>query len=108
MGFSEEYYKSVPESYFKKHDYAPYNIEKFDRESLDEIKECLKKSSYNDREMVQEHLQYLEQLANKVQGAILAEKSEGEVTWELEHDLVEINKIFEQVENVFTQYFTTK
>ena len=108
MGLSEDYYKSVSDSYMKKLDYVPYEIEKFDRESLEDIKKHLKAKSYKDRKNVQEHMEYLEELANKVQGAILTEKKEGEVTWELEHDLIEIKELFDKVETVFEQYFATK
>ena len=104
----DDFYKSVPDAYFKREEYEAYELEKFDRESLDEIKGCLKKKSYTDRRMIKEHLEYLEQLANKVQLNITAEKGEGEVTWELEHDLIEIKDIFRRVEGVFDQYFSTK
>ena len=103
-----DFYKSVPDEYFKREEYEAYELEKFDRESLDEIKEFLRKDKYTDRETIQEHLEYLEQLANKVQQNITAEKSEGEVTWELEHDLTEIKDIFGHVEMIFDKYFRTK
>ena len=108
MGMSEDYYKSMPDSYFKKKEYVAYEIEKYDRESLEEIKKFLKAKKYADRKTIMEHLGYLEDLANKVQHAIAEEKKDGDVTWELEKDLVEIKELFDKVTDIFEKHFGTK
>lgn len=107
-GMSEDYYKSVSDSSFKRRDYIPYELEKYDRESLEEIKKFLNAKKYTDRKTIMEHLDYLEELANKVQHAIAEEKKDGDVTWELEKDLVEIKALFDKVTDIFEKHFSTK
>jgi hypothetical protein len=94
---SEDYLKSVSESQLKDRAYTPYDLEKHERESLEEIKKGIKKSIYKTKDTIQDSLEFIEKLANKMNVAINNEKRDNKTTWELESDLAEVKKIFEQL-----------
>ena len=98
MPLTEDYLKSVSESQLKDRAYTPYEVEKFERDSLEEIRKCLKKGLYKDKAAVQDSLEFLEKLANKMNVAITNEKKDSKTTWELETDLTDLKKMFAQLE----------
>jgi hypothetical protein len=100
MPLSEDYLKSVSESQLKDRAYIPYELEKFERDSLEEIKKCLKKGTYKTKDAVQESLEFLEKLANKMNMAINNQKKDNKTTWELETDLVDLKKMFDQLDQI--------
>jgi hypothetical protein len=97
---SEDYLKSVSETQLKDRAYTPYELEKYDRESLEDIKKELKKRRYKNKDTIQESLDFLEKLANKMNIAIANEKRENKTTWELETDLTDVRKLFEQLNQI--------
>ena len=107
MPLSEEYLKSVSETQLKDRAYTPYELEKFDRESLEEIKKCLKRGKYKTKEALQDSLEFLEKLANKINIASSNETKENKTAWELETDLSDIKKTFDQL-NQMLQALETK
>ena len=99
-GLTEDYLKSVSESQLKDRAYTPYELEKYDRDSLEEIKRCLKKGTYKDKDAIQESLDFLEKLANKMNIAVTNEKKDSKTTWELETDLSDVKKMFDQLDGM--------
>ncbi len=99
-GLSEDYLKSVSLSQLKDRAYTPYGLEKYERESLEEIRKSLKKGSYKTKNDIQDSLMFLEKLANKMNIAIVNEKKENKTTWELEADLIDLKKVFEQLDQL--------
>jgi uncharacterized protein YpuA (DUF1002 family) len=97
MPLSDEYLKSVSETQLKDRAYTPYDLEKFERDSLEEIKRGLKKGRYKTKEDIQDSLSFVEKLANKMNVAITNEKKESKTTWELDSDLSDLKKIFDQL-----------
>jgi hypothetical protein len=100
LKLSEEYLKGVSESQLRDRAYIPYEMEKHDRESMEEVKKALKKGRYKKKDAIQESLVFLERLANKLNIAIVNERRENKTTWELEADLSDIKKVFEQLNNL--------
>jgi len=100
MPLTEDYLKSVSESQLKDRAYTPYELEKYERDSLEEIKKSLKRGSYKDKQSIQDSLEFLEKLANKMNIAITNEKKDSKTTWELDTDLADMNKMFDQLDGM--------
>jgi len=100
MPLTEDYLKSVSESELKDRAFTPFELQKYEYESLEEIKKYLKLKKYKDKLQVQEALDFVDKLANKMTIAINNEKKEGKANWELESDLNEVRKIFDQLNNL--------
>ena len=98
MGLSEEYLKSVSESELKDRAYTPFEIDKSERDSIEDIKNMLKTNKYQDVQSIQDSLDFIEKLSNKINIAVTTEKKESKTTWELEADLAEFKKIFDQLD----------
>ena len=97
MALSEEYLKSVSESQLKDRAYTPYELEKHERDSLEEIRKTLKNNSYTKKEDIQDSLDFLEKLANKINVAVTNEKKDNKTTWELETDLADLRRLFDKL-----------
>lgn len=97
MPLSEEYLKSVSESQLKDRAYTPYELAEHEKRSIEEIRRCIKLKKYNDIDTVKDSLEYIETIANKMNEAIQNEKKENKTTWELESDLNDLKKLFEQL-----------
>ncbi len=97
---TEDYMRSVSESQLKDRAYTPYEIDKHERDSIEDIKKSIKGEKYNNVEIVQESLEFLERLANKINIAIQNQKKENKTSWELESDLINIKKIFDDLNKV--------
>lgn len=100
MPLSEEYLKSVSETQLKDRAYTPYEMERHERASLEEIRKSLKKGKYTKKEDIQNSLEFLQKLANKINVAIVNEKKENKTTWELEADMTELKKVFDELEKM--------
>jgi len=94
-GLSEDYLKSVSETQLKDRAYTSYDLEKYERDSLEEIRKSLKKGMYKKKEDIQDSLNFVEKLANKMNIAMNNEKRENKTTWELESDLSDLRRIFD-------------
>jgi hypothetical protein len=104
MPLSEDYLKSVSESELKDRAYIPYELEQYERDSIEDIKRMLKKKKYRDKALVQESLEFIEKLANKMNVAINNEKKENKTTWELEADLADVKKLFDQLNTLLNDF----
>lgn len=94
---SEDYLRSVSESELRDRAYTPYELAPHDRNSIEEIKKAIKLKKYKDKPTIKDTLDYIEDLANKMNIAIQNEKRENKTTWELEADLNDLKKVFEQL-----------
>jgi len=99
-GLSEDYLKSVSLTQLKDRAYTPYDLEKYERDSMEEIRKSLKRNTYKTKNDIQDSMNFLEKLANKVNIAITNERKENKTTWELEADLADVRKIFDQLEQL--------
>ena len=99
-GLSEDYLKSVSLSQLRDRAYTPYDLEKYERESIEEIKKSLKKGSYKTKNDVQDSLAFIERLANKINIAMVNQRKENKTTWELEADLSDLKKVFKQLDQL--------
>jgi len=100
MPLTEDYLKSVSETQLKDRAYTPMELEKFERDSLEEIKSGLKKGKYKTKDSIQGSLDFLEKLANKISVASTNEKKDNKTTWELDTDLIDIKKLFDQLDQL--------
>ena len=103
MPLSEDYLKSVSESELKDRAFTPFELAKHERDSLEDIKKLLKESKYTDKNTVQESLDFLENLSNRMNVAINNEKKDGKSNWELDSDLLDVRKVFDQLKTVLQQ-----
>ena len=107
MALSEDYLKSVSESELKDRAFTTFELQKHERDSMEEIKKLLKENKYTDKNVVQESLDFIESLSNRMSIAINNEKKEGKSNWELESDLQDVKKVFDQL-NGLLQTIETK
>jgi hypothetical protein len=97
MPLSEDYLKSVSESQLKDKAYTPFELAKHERESIEDIRRCIKLKKYKDKDTIKESLEFIEELANRMNIAVQNEKKENKTTWELEADLNDLHKVFDQL-----------
>lgn len=100
---SEDYMRSVSESELRDRAYTPYELAPHDRNSIEEIKKAIKQNKYTDKYSIKETLDYIETLANKMNVAIQNEKRENKTTWELEADLNDLKRVFEQLNKLLME-----
>ena len=108
MPLTEDYLKSVSESQLRDRAYTPYELENQDRESIEEIKRCIKQKKYKDKDTIMQSLDFIETLSNKMNIAVQNEKKENKTAWELEADLNDLKKVFEQLNNILASLEDTE
>ena len=108
MPLTEDYLKSVSESQLKDRAYIPYELERHERASIEEIRRCIKLKNYKDKETLKESLDFIETLSNKMNIAIQNQKKDNKTTWELEADLNDLKKVFDQLNNMLTTFETNE
>ncbi len=108
MPLSEEYQKSVSESQLKDRAYTPFELQKYELDSLEDIKNMIKNKRYKDVPTLRESMDFIEKLADRVNVAITNERKESKTTWELEANLADIKKIFDQLETILATLETSE
>jgi len=98
MPLSEEYLKSVSESQLKDRAYMPYELEKYERDSLEEIKKTVKNEGYTKKEDIQDSLDFLEKLANKINMAVTNEKKDVLVDFYVEWKIENLELFYTRTE----------
>jgi hypothetical protein len=106
MPLSEDYLKSVSESELKDRAFTPFELQKHERESLEEIRRLIKLNKYKDKNNLMESIEFIEKLANRMTIALTNEKKDGKANWELDSDIVDVKKIFDQL-NILYQNIET-
>lgn len=107
MALSEDYLRSVSESDLKDRAFTPFELAKHERESLEDIRKGIKEDKYKNKDKIQESLEFIENLSNRMSIAINNEKKEGKLNWELESDLADVKKVFDLL-NALMQKMETK
>jgi len=102
MPLSEEYQKSVSESQLKDRAYTPFDLQKYELDSLEDIKNMIKKGKYKDIPTLRESMEFIEKLADRINVAVNNQKKENKTTWELEANLADIKKIFDQLNAILS------
>jgi hypothetical protein len=82
----------------------PYSLEFYDRDSIEEIRRCIKEHFYNNKKTILEHLEYLDHLFLKLQSILQLETSYGVPIAEIKKDLVEINLLKNQLSALLNQF----
>lgn len=72
---------------------VPYFMEYYHRQSLEEIKKCIRTEAYHDSTTISEHLLFLEHLADKLQQILGNEQSAGESAIILRTQISEIKDL---------------
>lgn len=72
---------------------APYEMEQYDRSSLDEIKRMIVNEQYDDANVVQEHISFLERLSSRLTVILNEERSNGLPSLDLRKNIEEINNL---------------
>jgi hypothetical protein len=83
---------------------VPYELEYYDRQSLQEIRKMITGNSYNDASTISEHLLFLEHLADKLQQIIANEQSAGVSAMMLRTNILEIKNIHDTLHSMLTKF----
>jgi hypothetical protein len=84
----EDYYKDAGKD---------YEIESFDRQSLDEIRKLLKEGKYKDPQKLRDHMEYVEDLIGKLMRIIQDEEKESIQNLSLKRDFTKIRELYDQM-----------
>lgn len=68
----------------------------------------IKNKRYKDVPTLRESMDFIEKLADRVNVAITNERKESKTTWELEANLADIKKIFDQLETILATLETSE
>ena len=79
----------------KKSVFEDYELEPFDRDSLKEINNMITNNLYNDEKTIAEHLEFLEQLCNKLENKQLAEGEIGYTNYTLIKTIREVKRMMD-------------
>lgn len=90
----------VPFTEHEKRGRKEYEIPEHDIESCREIRKRIQEGSYKDIEEVRDHLEFLEDLIEKVKNIILVEEREGIVNLSLKRDFTKIRDIYNDLSRV--------
>lgn len=75
--------------------FEDYELEPFDRESLKEIDRMLRNNEYKEEQTIIEHLEFLEQLYNKLENKQLAEGEIGYTNFTLIKTMKEVQRMID-------------
>lgn len=73
-----------------------YELTDYEKNSLKQIEQILEKG-YKDKDMVKEHVEYLNHLLNRLMGILDCERSVGAPTMNLENDVNRIKELYSKV-----------
>jgi hypothetical protein len=79
---------------------TPYELEYYDRQSLQEIRNMILQGAYNDLDTISEHLLFLEHLVDKLQQVVANEQSAGVSTSMLRNNMTEIKSLHEILQSM--------
>lgn len=77
-----------------------YELEQVDKDSLAEIRNLLKEGKYKDPDYLRDHIEYLEDLIQKLTRILQEEKKMGKLNLTLEHDIIKIKELFDELERL--------
>ena len=74
-----------------------YELEQVDKDSLAEIRKLLKEGKYTDPKYLRDHIEYLEDLIQKLMRTFQEERKTGKLNLTLEHDIAKIKELFDEL-----------
>ena len=83
---------------------VPYELEYYDRQSLQEIKTMISSNSYDDVSTISEPLLFLEHLAEKLQQIIANEQSAGVPAMMLRSNVLEIKNLYGTLQSMLNKF----
>jgi hypothetical protein len=90
--------------YGKQYDQEPYidtekdyELEQMDKDSIAEIRKLLKEGKYKDPAYLRDHIEYLEDLIQKLTRVFQEERKRGKMNLTLEHDIAKVKELFDQL-----------
>lgn len=90
----------IPYSEYKDKSKQEYELEKHERDSCVEIRKRLKESKYTDSEQVREHLEWLENLIERVGNILKIEEREKISNLSLKRDFTKIKSLYNDLSRV--------
>jgi len=90
---SEEPFGKTNEQYFREAN-KDYEIEPFDNQSLEEIKRLLKEGKYKDPAQLRDHMEYVEDLIQRLTAIIQDEDKAGIQNFSLRRDYAHIKELY--------------
>lgn len=89
----ENNFGKTPDQYFRDAN-KDYEIEPHDRESLEEIKRMLKAGEYGEAEKLRDHMEYVENLIQRLSQIIADEEKAGIQNFSLKRDFANIKELY--------------
>jgi hypothetical protein len=77
-----------------------YELEKHERDSMQEIRKRIKEDSYTNMEEVRDHLELIEDLIEKVKIIIQSEERDGLVNLSLKRDISKIQQLYNDLSRI--------
>jgi hypothetical protein len=74
-----------------------YELEFYDRDSIDEVKRMLELGRYTDRDMLRDHMEYVENLLEKLSRISMEEKRAGTMNLSLDRDIQHVRALYAQM-----------
>ena len=97
---SEYSLDGVPYSQYKNKSKREYELEKHERESCVDIRTRIKSKKYTDSEQVREHLEWLENLVERIGNILNIETKEGISNLSLKRDYSKVKNLYNDLSRV--------
>lgn len=78
-----------------------YDVPEYDWQSLKEIQKLVKGNKYNDISQVKEHLEFLEDAANKINSILSSEQARGIVDLDTSKFSVQVRKTYDDLFEIY-------
>jgi len=85
---------------WREREFVDYRLEPHERQSLDAIRKNLETNAYKDPSVCFDHMEFLEDLANKLRKIVENEQSLGKANWDVERAYKESLKLYERLRRV--------
>ena len=78
-----------------------YNVSQIDIKNLEEIRRCIKENVYKESKHAKEHLEFLEDMGDKLRKVAGREVKAGMGSWDVIKFIKEIKKVYDELYDVF-------
>ena len=93
---SEEPFNKTTDEYFKEAGKA-YELESFDKDSLRDIRKSIDTGGYKDPVKLKDHMEYVEELIQRLSRILEDEAKEDIVNLNLKHELIKIKELYDEM-----------
>jgi hypothetical protein len=80
-----------------------YELEPYDRQSLDEIRKLLRENKYKDAAHLRDHMEMVENLIARLMRIIQDEEKESIANLSLKHDFARVKDLYDQMSRLLDQ-----